>query len=499
MHRRQFLQWGITPAVAGLAAERVSSARPGVAAPDGGAPPVMRSYTQADHRRRLENIARCEQSIRGCLRRHLITDYLPGQVCYNLGEYPSRKRWSPDERDEVELDRLRDSGVRLIQTMEEWNDLLRLFGGTKLSAINPDGLRRFVDMVHKRGMKLLLYASTGYFQRTDPDFREEWARPGGTLKLAHWNMARCSPASPGWRAYLLPRIARILDEYGADGLYNDFGYLPLYRNPKDRTPDEVLAMEETPEHDAALEDLLSIVYSEVRRRGGIYKVHQDGALCPKTISKVYDYLWVGEGESNADKVRENVKNHPPYVVPCLDMGATKIDSEDDKYLHSIPYMQFPLLLAGRPFTAERVEVPGVKYYSGPWEVRWREMLEFYRAHPHGPYSYGPWDSFPGNPETRPTHARWLKRYLNLVEDGTRAYLEIHASTLFPRPLPNGVVASAFANRDLWMVLANYNRASAEVEIAEPYVDPFRAGSPAQAVWALAPRSLLILRRPSKAA
>ena len=44
------------------------------------------------HRRALENIGRCHQPIRRCLRKHLITDYLPGQCCYNLGEYPCRSR-----------------------------------------------------------------------------------------------------------------------------------------------------------------------------------------------------------------------------------------------------------------------------------------------------------------------------------------------------------------------------------------------------------------------
>jgi hypothetical protein len=407
--------------------------------------------------------------------------------------------WSPDEQDEHELDQLCDQGIRLVQIMEEWNDLLRLFGGDKFTAVNPAGLRRFVGMVHQRRMKILLYASTGFFQVTDPDFREEWARPGGVLKLAHWNMACCSPASPGWRAYVLPRMIRVLDDYSVDGLYNDLGYLPLYRNTKDRTPDEILAMKETADHDAALEDLLSLVYSAVKRRGGIYKVHQDGALCPKTFSKVYDYLWVGEGESNPDVVRERVKNHPPYVVPCIDLSEATIDREDDKYLHAIPYMQFPLLLAGRPFTGERVSVPGVKYYPGPWDTRWRRILEYYRAHPNGPYTYGPWDAFPGNPETRAIHARWLMRYLNLVEEGTRAYLEIHDSNLFLRPLPVGVVASAFAGRELWLVLANYNRAESSIDIAEPYIEAFGGNAPPKANWKLAPRSLLILRRSSAAA
>ena len=109
--------------------------------------------------------------------KHLVTDYLPGQCCYNLGEYPCRKPWDPDDWDERELDRLRGHGIRLIQVHEEWNDTLRLFGSHKLDALNPAGFRRFADMVHGRGMRLIVYVSSGYFSRHDPDFRPEWAGP----------------------------------------------------------------------------------------------------------------------------------------------------------------------------------------------------------------------------------------------------------------------------------------------------------------------------------
>ena len=67
-------------------------------------PAVLASYTGEDHRRRLENIALAERGVRNCLRKHLITDYLPGQCVYNLGEYPCRKPWDPDDWDERELD-----------------------------------------------------------------------------------------------------------------------------------------------------------------------------------------------------------------------------------------------------------------------------------------------------------------------------------------------------------------------------------------------------------
>ena len=174
---------------------------------------------------------------------------------------------------------------------------------------------------------------------------------------------------------------------------------------------------------------------------------------------MYDYLWVGEGVNNADGLREAVKNHPPYVVPCIDMSFAKVGSDDEQYLHAIPYLQFPMLHAGKPFTGERGMIPGVRYASDNdfWMRRCREIWKYHQAHPNGPHVYSGWDAVPPCAETRPTHARWLKRYAPLVEEGTWAWLEIGESSLFAQPLPDQVVASAFVNREAYLVLANYGQ------------------------------------------
>lgn len=505
MDRRNFLKSTVQVAAAGAVASTAAGARPVM----GGSPPpaavpapaVLARYTAEDHRRRLENIALCQREIRGSMRRHLITNYLPAQCCYNLGEYPCSRPYDPDEYDESELDRLKAHGIQLIQVMDDWNDQLRLFGGHKLTALNPDGFRRFVQMVHRRGMKILAYASTGYFIRTDPDYREEWSRTGDGFFAGYWNLMRCSPASPQWRAYLLPQMLRILDDFGVDGLYNDWGYVPnAMKGSQELAKDEVVAFEETPEYDGAVTDLLALVYAEINRRGGIYKVHADFANQPQTGGvKVYDYLWVGENVDNADGLREAVKNHPPYVVPCIDMSFAKIESDDEPYLHAIPYMQFPLLQAGRPWTGERAMIPGVNYSPAPvehdlWKRRCKAAWEYHQAHPDGPHVYGGWDAVPPRPETQSTHARWLKQYLPMVEDGTWAWLEIGESTLFAQPLPPGVVASAFANREIHLVLANYGQAAGEVTTSANFVPLAEPTAPPATSWALAPRSLRILRR-----
>ena len=502
MDRREFFKTGVAAATAGAAVSIPNSSMRAAAAPAtqiataaAATPAIMKTYTADDHRRRLTNIAICTQKIRTCMRKHLITNYLPGQCVYNLGEYPSREPWSPGEYDEQELDRLKDEGIQLIHVMDEWNDRYGLFGRNKLTAVNPEGFRRFVTMVHERGIKILAYASSGYFAGHDPDYRKEWSRPGDAIG-GWWDLPRCAPGSPGWRAYFLPRMLQILEDYELDGLYNDWGYVPnAQKQIKEPAPDEVIAFEETAQYDGAITDMLYLIYSEVKRRGGIYKLHADFSNQPMTGGlKVYDYLWVGEGVDNVDGLREAVKNHPPYVVPCIHGSIAKVEGAGDHFLHSIPYMQFPLLQGGRPLTGERgvipiPRLPGVTE-GGFYETAWK----YYQAHPNGPYIYGGWDVIPPDTERRPANARWLKQYLPMVEDGTWAYLDIGQSDLFAKPLPDACVASAFANRDLYLVLANYGQSTQQIETTDAYVptdDP--SAAPAQQ-WPLPKRSLRIIKR-----
>jgi hypothetical protein len=459
---------------------------------------VLRPYDREDERLRLQNIALCEHSIHGCMRKHLITDYLPGQCTYNLGEYPSTKQWQVGDWDAQELDRLKDEGIGLIQLHEEWNDSQRLFGANKYSPLNPAGFRKFLDMAHQRGMKVIVYVSSGFFEKRDPEFRAEWARDQDLVEL-FYQYARCSPASPSWRSYIRTQFARIVEELGVDGIYNDLGYLPLAGNPHAATTDEVLAFAESSKEDGALGDLMALLYDEVRRRGGIVKVHCGATDRPLTDLKVYDYLWVGEEVESSDSLRKAVKNYSPYVVPCLDMSRAKIANEDELYLQSIPYMQFPLLLAGKPFTGQRGNVEGIQYVPETedfWTHHCREIWKYYRAHPDGPFSYGWWDSVPGRPKARKVHSEWLKQYAPMVEEGTWAWLEIAETRLIHGRLPDEVVASVFANRRLYLVLANYSEKNVTIETAQSFT---RATGQENAgtKWELQPRTLLILVSPSK--
>jgi hypothetical protein len=143
-------------------------------------------------------------------------------------------------------------------------------------------------------------------------------------------------------------------------------------------------------------------------------------------------------------------------------------------------------------------IPGIEYPPEErcfWTRHCRAIWKHYQAHPDGPHSYGWWDSVPGRPEARPTHARWLKQYRPLVEEGTWAWLEVSASNLFAQPLPPDVVASVLANRDFYVVLANYGRGPVTVQSNAPYVALAPKASGSATRWEIPARSLVILQRP----
>jgi hypothetical protein len=250
-------------------------------------------------------------------------------------------------------------------------------------------------------------------------------------------------------------MVRIMDEYGVDGLYNDLGYLrpgdyPDFYGPRGpAAKDDVMAFEETATQDGALADMLALLYDEVKRRGGIYKLHKEGADTVHTSAKVYDYLWIGEAVRDVDWLRETTKGYAPYLVPQR-LIRLKPGEEQETFLNSIPYLRFPVMGHGQP----------------------GEQGEQY------------WIDF----------VKWLKAYSPLVEEGTWAYLEIAESNWFSQPLPWGVVGSAFANRELYLVLANYNRTAVEVATLDDYISTSAEPSISRKIWKLAPRSFEILRR-----
>ncbi|MEA1949908.1 MAG: hypothetical protein U9N87_00870 [Planctomycetota bacterium] len=82
----------------------------------------------------------------------------------------------------------------------------------------------------------------------------------------------------------------------------------------------------------------------------------------------------------------------------------------------------------------------------------------------------------------------------MVEECTWAWLEIGDSDLIRGPLPEGVVASVFANRRLYLVLANYSRSGADIQTTAKYVPAGDSSAAPKDRWRLEARSLCILRQ-----
>lgn len=458
----------------------------------------LTAYSNHDHRRRLRAIQRAEQSVLDCGRKKLILDYLPGQASYQISEYPSLSPYRVDEYDEKELEDLAGMGVELLQIMEDWNDILRLHGADKFSSPNPDALRRFIDAAHAVGIRVLLYVSSGYMQYGDPDLDLSWTRePAPTRPQAlHWKLMRCSPASPGWRAYYFEQLERVLGDWQIDGIYDDWGHRPpLATNPLEPTSDEILAWQETESHDAAKEDLLAITYARLKSAGAIFKLHADFNNAPLSDLPLYDYLWVGEGIGNLRNTLEQTKWHQPYVVPAFDTrfgGAP----EQHKYLYSIPYLQFPQLFAGKALTGERAVVPGVEYLPESSDQLLTDLRAYRAALQKGAIrtpAYSAWDmSLDVDPDTRTIYARWLAVYRDLVRPGTSAYIDASSTTLVNTGSATDVVVSVFANLDVHLVVANFGDTPVTITTQAPAVDMYSPGAPSQ-TWTVPGQSLLALR------
>ena len=445
--------------------------------------------TADQHRRRLQNFAALHAALPEQAP-HFVRDYLPGQVVYNLSEYPVPTPLGPTEYDADLLGRFAAAGVGLIQIHEDWNDSQRLLGADKFSSPDPEGLQRFVDLVHSLGMKIIPYLSTGFFDVKDPDFRDEWHdQQRARLIEVYFDYAHCSPASPSWREYLLPRMERVLDQYGFDGLYNDMGYYTQL-DPEPLLPGQVRP---APYPHAAIEDLLSLVYQMVKQRGGVVKCHGTPVEATQHV-RVYDYLWLGEGVASLAKVREESKQFPHYISPCPDMSRAEVFDEHELYLQSIPYLQFPLRVDGRPVTGERVLAPGVQYQPTEtcfWTRHMHAMNRFYGEHPEGPYSYGWWDSVPGRPEARDLWLDYFALYKPMVEPGSRVWVEAGESAVTGK-LPPNVTASFFVNTEVYLVLANNGEQAATMQ--SPWTWEDRQTGQVGETWRVEPKKLLFLKR-----
>ena len=231
----------------------------------------MEKYSLEQERQRLENVVYAENAVKRCTRRHRIHNYIPGQVTYNLGGYPSRFSIMPTEYDEECIKNLAQMGVGLIQVHEEWSDSIRVLGADKYSSHDPAGMRAFIELCHRYGIKIIPYISTGYIDARDPDCREDFfmkEEEDLRLEQIHFRYRHACPQSPSWRQFILGKMENILDNYGFDGFYNDYGYARAEFHRRWCLANGVEFRDDQLPYDPYAEDMLMRAYQLCRERGG---------------------------------------------------------------------------------------------------------------------------------------------------------------------------------------------------------------------------------------
>lgn len=428
----------------------------------------MKYLTLEQHRARIANISSAELGNRSYFRKHRIRDYLPGQAVYSLGDYPAPFSIDPTEYDHNMLRDMAEKGVELIQLHEEWNDPIRHLGADKFTCFDPKGLENFIELAHSFGIKVIPYISSGFFHELDPDFDEKFTVcKSYCINGMHFKYRCCSLGSAEWREYLLPRTFAVLDRYDFDGIYNDMGYDCHYIK-KGAAKDDAVP------YDPECEDLLGLIYSEVKRRGGIYKVHYGRNGTAPCRDKVYDYLWIGE---NVHSMEVGIgKTYDDYIIPCQDKVQMKLRDPEFYYASVIPFLQFPLLTSrGRPLMGKRIE-EDIPYYGnengklGSEYAFNKRVGEYMKEHPNGPYVYSLWSSIPDDVEDYPRWCRYLALYRPMVAPDSVVYIELRSSADILSPLPQEVYASMFVNEEKYLVVSNFQNGDYQLKLSDRWTD-----------------------------
>lgn len=418
---------------------------------------MFKDYTVEDHRKRLENIRYVHKDSKGYQFKHLIHDYIQGHV------FLPDKYFNDGDEANAFIEKLAKGGVGLVQP---WSMICepatRWMHDERKRMYRPDleTAKKFIKMAHGYGMKVIPYTASNYHERNCQNFNNDWAYED-LFDLGH-HLARCSPASPGWRDIILRQYTELMDEYGFDGIYNDTGYIRVhdaqfwqqyYGNGWKTAEDDVVAFEERDDYDGAMEDFLGLIYHEVHRRGGIIKLHKEGADTIFCDTKVYDYLTVGEAIRDIDFLRNKSKTHLPYVNTAFTYHLEY--GEMERMLCSIPYMRFP--------SFQLDDTTG-----GPAEQQ-----------------------FPTADYLIP----WLKLYQKMTVDGTWCFVDAKTPKIFSH---NGeeVMSTYFANLELYMVIANFDYTPTEITLRDRFVemDPFEGEKKIENKFTLPPRTMKVLRK-----
>ena len=429
----------------------------------------MNFSKEAQHSR-IQNITYAEQNVSEYAKKVRIRNYIPGQVTYSLGDYPEPISTMPTEYDYNLIKSLAERGAGLIQIHEEWNDGMLYHGADKYSSTDPEGLQQFVNLCHDNGVKIIPYISSGYVQAADPSYREEFSHTQYAYKGVILDYRKGSADSAAWRNFIIPKTLQIIDQYGFDGVYNDWGYDGLNTQfYKCREAGKTFNRHDM-DYDPYIEDLLCIFYEEIHKRNGIYKLHDDNTMGVYK-EKLYDYLWIGEGEPDPRSILSHM-NAPMYIVPCPDKKCIPKDNPRFYFALTIPFVQFPLLTHGRPLSGMRMHQPNVFYdtsYTNQYK-KFMEVSDYCLAHPNGPYVYSRWSSIPDDPEEINYWCDFLDLYKPMVTEGSIVHMNIRKSSLFLSELSENTIASLFTNEEQYLVISNIGDTSTVVDLAEEWFD-----------------------------
>ena len=418
---------------------------------------IMYNYTGDDHRRRLLNIRYIEKNLDSCGKKNFVTDYRPGHYVYKSAAPQT------EEEDRALFKKLSDAGVEILQLWSGWCGY-DWGGDVMYRPVDPEATRKFLDLAHEYGLKVLPYTSTNFFTRQDDSFNPDWAFIEAYdlhMSRHEFTLAHCSPTSPLWREHLLKQFTGLLDEYDFDGLYIDSGYIRrrdfmtfdryYFREPQ-LVKDDVLAFEESEDFDGGMQDLLALIYSEVKKRGGILKFHKEGQDTVHTDLKVYDYLQVGEANNDIDFIRDSVRDFTPYVTPDYNY---EIEDEHERYLNTIPFMQFPIVRDG---------TVGI---DSPLAAKPNFDLAL----------------------------RWLTLYKKMTREGTWCYCDAKAEDIVTHTGRN-VVTSFFVNLDTYLIVANYDKKDISVTLEDKYIEvsPDGEGEVFENTFTLPKRKMIILKK-----
>jgi len=460
----------------------------------------MQYFTENDHKKRMNNIKNARNDVKECTREMRIKDYLPGQIIYYLGDYPDKMSITPTEYDYDLLKSYAENGVDMIQVHEEWNDTIEKYGSDKWHSCDHEGMLKFIDLCHQFNIKIIPYCSSSYIHCKSKYYTEEFSRSTGGCTDMHYSYRLGWAGSEKWRNFIIPRTFNIMDTYGFDGIFNDWGY-DWDNSEYIEIPENKRNYENEPltKYDPEAEDLIHCIYEGVKKRGGIYKLHIGQSDRAPVRGKYYDYLWVGECEF--DSKAGAGKMYEPYLVPCPDKPRltnwfeTRFDM-DEYFAKTIPFVQFPLLTHGRPTMGKCIDVPGVEQYNTFQEDHLYHYFEKVRdwadKHPDGPYVYSEWSQIPDDVEDYPRWCRYLKLYKPMVCDNTIVHMEIRKSDAILSPIPENVYISQFTNLDDYLVISNLENTPYTVTLRDKWQN--RESLEISQTFTVSPKRMIFLKK-----